>query len=131
MTPTWGNICEKRKKIKTVIKVLEKFGLYRNGLFLLEHPFGWKVLLLLWLEMFYFINGIRALTFKTEISYWWLNFILLCYGWSQIKQIHIQVRFIFFRRWLGFDVLCIVEHCVWFLLTWSLCLSYVEWRRWT
>ena len=50
-------------RINDVIKVLEKFGLYRNGLFLLEHPF-----------------------------------ILLCYGWSQIKQIYIQVRFIFFRR---------------------------------
>lgn len=47
-------------RILDVIKVLEKFGLYGNGLFLLEHLLGWKILILLWLEMFCFINGIRA-----------------------------------------------------------------------
>ena len=43
-----------------------------NGLFLLEHPLGWKTLSSLWLEKSYFINGINPLTLISKTLYLWL-----------------------------------------------------------
>ena len=55
-----------------LMKVPEKFVFHGNGLFLLEHPLGWKTLSSLWLEKSYFINGINPLTLISKTLYLWL-----------------------------------------------------------